>query len=97
MEIEIIKKYLKNYLENVINPRFTKTKNKDNIESLELYDVQMDSNNRIRVFIDTNPVVNNPFTSTIIKLEEVKDDVENFLRMLSVMNPVVHYNQRPLF
>lgn len=100
MKIDRLKKYLENYFDTVINPKFLEKPNDDGIESFLVYDIVKGSYNPpiIHVFVDTIPITNHPLKSTKKVLSEVENDVKDFMTMFSLKNPVkIHINKRPLF
>jgi hypothetical protein len=100
MNIEKLKKYLQQYLDSVVTPRFLQDPNEDGIESFSVHDILKGSYTPpiIHVFLDSVPIINHPSNSTKTKLRQVERDIHEFIKMFAISNPVkVHLNKRPTF
>jgi hypothetical protein len=105
MEIELVKKYLQNYLDFVLNERYTKKKKALGFSPIEfrVHDIIKGSYQppMIHVFLDSEPemkrsMANKPWATMF--MNEVERDIENFMSSISIPYKIkVHWNKRPIF
>jgi len=105
MKLESIKKYLQNYLDSVLNERYSKKREQNGLGPIEfqVYDIIKGSYQPpiIHVFLDSNPEMkkgldNKPLDSMF--MNEVERDIQNFMKSVSITFKIkVHWNKRPVF
>jgi len=104
MEKESIKKYLQNYLDFVLNERYSQKREELGFGPIkfEVHDIIKGSFQppMIHVFLDSEPMMkksaaNKPWASMLMK--EVERDIENFIKSLSISFKIkIHWNKRPI-
>ena len=105
MKIESIKKYLQNYLDSVLNERYSKKREERGLSPIEfqVYDIVKGSYQPpiINVFLDSEPEMKRSFANkpwAKMFMNEVEKDIENFMKSVSIRFKIkVHWNKRPIF
>ena len=105
MNPELIKKYLQNYLDNVVALRINKRWSDHISKPIEfsVHDIIKGSYQPpiIHVFLDTEPEIRKkpglrPWVLTM--MGEVDKDISGFFRLFSIIFRIkLHWNQRPIF
>ena len=105
MELSSVKRFLQNYLDNIVSPRVNERREKEGLEPINfsVQDVLKGSFQPviIHIFLDTEPLIRKTFgikTHTRLLISEIERDITDFLKMLSIDYKVkIHWNKRPIF
>ena len=105
MSLEKIKEFLQNYLDTVLNSRYSEITEERGFGPIEftVHDVVMGSYQPpiIHVFLDSEPVMkksssNKPWA--VMLMGNVDKDIQDFMKALSINFKIkVHWNKRPIF
>ena len=96
MEIELLKKYLQVYLDDVITPRANKelVGEEDEPITIKVYDIVKGSYQPpiYHIFIDIYPSWKGSYLKTM------ENYINQFMKMFSINSPIkIHWNKRPAF
>jgi len=102
MDADRIKKHLQNYLDSVVTQRVKNDLPEGEDIKFTVHDILKGSFNPpiIHVFIDTEPesFVSKGWDVPTSKYKSVERDVEDFFKLLSIVNKIkIHWNKRPFF
>lgn len=96
MEIELLKKYLQVYLDDVIIPKINKelVGEEDEPITMKVYDIVKGSHQPPihHIFIDMYP----SWKGSLLKI--IENDIRHFMKMFSLNFPIkIHWDKRPAF
>ena len=105
MDLEVLKTYLQNYFNSVLNTRYSKITEEKGMGPIEftLYDIIKGSYQPpiFHIFLDSVPMMKKSHTNkpwAIMFMSSVEDDIKNFMKALSINFPIkIHWNKRPIF
>ena len=105
MNLELIKRYLQNYLDSVVTPRVNKKRENEGFEpvSFSVHSVLKGSFQPpiIHIFLDSEPMIKKSISlkpHAVMMMSEVEHDIADFLKYLSInYKTKVHWNKRPIF
>lgn len=105
MDLEKIKGFLQNYLDTVINSRYTEITEKRGFGPIQfsVHDILKGSYQppMIHIFLDSEPIIkksssNKPWA--VMFMGNVERDIQDFMKALSVNFKIkIHWNKRPIF